>query len=281
MQISTNTWLFQNATTTGNGNIFKSGRNDQITIYITGDSTSRTILFEGCDAESTPNWFPIPAVKLSDLTSATSTTGNNEVWVIDMAQWVGVRCRISAIAGGTVKITGRVVEVGNSLIKNKDVQIIGNKSGKQASDTITRPNDTTAYSTGDVVSTGAGEILEFANLGASGDMIAIISSNLMVNINAVPSGCLGFRLHLYNASPTVIADNTAFNLPSADRAKYLGFINICLPKDIGDTIYAEDDGKVLYCKLTGSSIYGILTTLGTETPTAESIYTLTINTMGV
>jgi len=118
MQIQTNTWVFQDTTITGNGNVFKSGRNDQLTIYITGTNTSRIIHFEGCDAESTPNWFPIPAVKLPELTTASSTTGTNETWSINLTQWVGVRCRISAIAGGTVKITGRVVDAGASLINN-------------------------------------------------------------------------------------------------------------------------------------------------------------------
>jgi len=119
MDIQTNTWVFQNnATTTGNGNVFKSGRNDQLTIYITSNDTSHTINFEGCDGESTPNWYPLPAVKFPELTTASSTTGTNEVWVINLANFVGIRCRISAIVGGTVKITGRVVNTGSSLINN-------------------------------------------------------------------------------------------------------------------------------------------------------------------
>jgi hypothetical protein len=151
MDVQTNSWIFQDTTTIGNGTTFKSGRNNQITIYITGDSLSRTILFEGCDGESTPNWFPITAVKLSDLTSATSTTGNNEAWTIDLAQWVGIRCRISAIVGGTVKITGRVVEVENSLIQKSDVILAGSQTkllAQALNQVVTK--GTNYYLTGDV-----------------------------------------------------------------------------------------------------------------------------------
>lgn len=117
MDIYTNAWIFQDdATTTGNGNTFKSGRNDQLTIYITGNSTSRTIHFEGCDSEN--NWYPIPAIKFPELTTDTSTTGINEVWSINLANWIGVRCRVSTIQGGTVRITGRVVDMGASLLNN-------------------------------------------------------------------------------------------------------------------------------------------------------------------
>lgn len=122
MDIRTNSWVFQNSvTTTGNGETFTVGRNNQLIIFITGTSTSRTIYFEGSDAESTPNWYPIPAVKLPELTTVSSTIGNNEVYAIDLAPWFSVRCRISAVSGGTVKIVGRIVESGTSLISNKEV----------------------------------------------------------------------------------------------------------------------------------------------------------------
>ncbi len=119
MNVYSNSWIFQdNVTTTGNGVTFKTGRNNQMAVYIIS-SANYTVHFEGCDGSSTPNWFPIPAVKLPELTIATSVTGNaNQVFVIDLAHFAGVRCRVSAISGGTLKITGRVVDVGASLITN-------------------------------------------------------------------------------------------------------------------------------------------------------------------
>jgi hypothetical protein len=117
MQVQNNAWVFQNSvTTTGNGEILYPNHNDQVTIFITGTSTSRTIIFEGSDNDG--NFYSIPAVKLPTLTIASSTTGTNEAWVIDTTSWVGIRCRVSAIVGGTVKIIGKVVESGTSLISN-------------------------------------------------------------------------------------------------------------------------------------------------------------------
>jgi len=116
MNIQTNAWVFQDTTITGNGNVFKSGRNDQLTIYITGDSTSREVHIEGCDSDD--NWYSVPALKLPEMTIASVVTENNTVYSINLANYVGIRCRVSAVSGGTLKITGRVVDVGASLITN-------------------------------------------------------------------------------------------------------------------------------------------------------------------
>lgn len=116
MNIQTNTWVFQNsATTTGNGTSFQTGRNNQMTVYVIG-SGSFTVVFEGSDSESTPNWYAIPAVKLLDLT-VVSSTSTNGAYVIDLAHFVSVRCRISSITG-TVKVVGRIVDVGSTLLSN-------------------------------------------------------------------------------------------------------------------------------------------------------------------
>lgn len=102
-------FIFQdNITIIGNGSALYANRNDILTIYITGTATSRTIVFEGSDSEG--NWYNALACKLPELTMATQTTGTtNEVWTIDMTNWVAVRTRVSSISGGTLRITGKVV----------------------------------------------------------------------------------------------------------------------------------------------------------------------------
>lgn len=123
MKVQNNAWIFQNSVaTTGNGEILYPNYNDQITIFITGTSTSRTIHFEGTDNDG--NFYAIPAVKLPGLTIASSTTGNNEVWVINTTPWVSIRCRISAIDGGTVKIIGKIVDSGINLINSAKVDVL-------------------------------------------------------------------------------------------------------------------------------------------------------------
>ena len=133
MNIQTNKWIFQDdVTTPGNGNVFRTGRNDLVTVFITGTSSSRTIVFEGCDGEDTPNWYSLSAIKLPDRTIAESTTGTDEVWEIPLANFVAVRCRVSAVAGGTVRVTGRVVEVGTGMVGSKEVSLLAstNIAGK-------------------------------------------------------------------------------------------------------------------------------------------------------
>lgn len=162
-----------------------------------------------------------------------------------------------------------------------NVAIAESETGLGVSDTITRPANTTAYTAGDVVSTGAGEILEFASLGAANDIITILGARLSIAVNAVPSGCTGFRLHLYNASPTAIADNAAYNLPAGDLAKYLGYVTISTPIDLGDNIFSQDDNLNITVKLAGTSLYGILQTIGAYTPSSGAVKTIYLNVAGV
>lgn len=118
------TWIFQDsATTTGIGKLLYSNRNDNCTIFITGTSTSRTIQFEGIDNEG--NVFPIQGVRLSDYTKATLTTGTNEAWTIDISNVVGFQVHITTIAGGTVRVTGKVFESSHTLATSSSSSITG------------------------------------------------------------------------------------------------------------------------------------------------------------
>jgi len=105
------------------GEIFYSSTGDNVTIYISGNSTSRTILFQGCDESG--NWYSIQGVRLSDFTKATSTTGTAEVWNFDMTYWVGIRMNVTAVAGGTVNIIGKVVDSGHALAVSTTTSKVG------------------------------------------------------------------------------------------------------------------------------------------------------------
>jgi hypothetical protein len=143
--------------------------------------------------------------------------------------------------------------------------------GSSPSATITRPNNADPYIAGDVVGQDPAVNMTFSNiLPLSGGRFAILSVRMRIDVNAIPAGMQGFRLHLYNATPTGIADNAAYNLPEADRAKYLGYVTLSVPLDNGDTLWCQDDGVNFIGKLaTGSTtIYGILQTPFAFTPTA-------------
>lgn len=146
----------------------------------------------------------------------------------------------------------------------------------KAEATITRPNDTTGYTALDVISTLAGEVLTFDNIGPSNGVVLITAARIRLDVAAVPSGMGVMRLHLYTSAPTAIADNAAFNIPSGDRAKYVGSIDIGTPVDLGDTLWAQNDDVRKQVILTGDSVYGILQTVSAFTPTASVVKTLTL-----
>ena len=151
--------------------------------------------------------------------------------------------------------------------------------GAQASDTITLDAGVAAHSALDVISTAAGEVLEFASLGTASSSICILGAKLKYGHSAVPTSSAGYRLHLYNASPTAIADNAAFNVPSADLAKYIGYIDLSTLVDLGDSCASCDNNINFMAKLVGTGLYGILQCLAGETPEASKVFTITLNSV--
>ena len=174
--------------------------------------------------------------------------------------WLTAREYLAQLAGGLVQV------------------------GKSASASVTRPDNTTAYDELDVVGTDPATVLEFEGVSVSeGGFVAIMGVRLRIDAAAIPAGMATFRLHLYSSAPTAIADNDAYNLPSGDRAKYLGYITIPAPVDLGDTLQCQDDNVNLTVKLANGSttLYGILQTVGAYTPTALTVKQVTINTAEV
>jgi hypothetical protein len=160
--------------------------------------------------------------------------------------------------------------------------------GYSSSASKTRPNDTNAYAALDVIAeaTSGATVWTFSNIGPSGGGQLIIDAiQLRIDVAAIPSGMGGFRLHLYSTSPTAIDDNAAYNLPSADRGKYLGFAELTTPLDLGDTLWSASEEQFYQIRkqVTAASgtLYGILQTINAYTPTASAVYTVSLHAVGV
>ena len=141
--------------------------------------------------------------------------------------------------------------------------------GFSAQVTVTRPANVTIYSAGDVV----GGAISFPAIGPAGGEIQVISTDLRADIAAVPAGMTTMRLHLYNVTPpSAIADNGVWDLPSGDRASYLGFIDLGTPADLGSTVYCQADNIQKRIKLASgeTAVYGYLVSAGGFTPAANS-----------
>lgn len=154
--------------------------------------------------------------------------------------------------------------------------------GITVSKTTTRPANTTAYAVGDVVGEDPAANIVFNNVSSvSGATVIITGASLQARVGAIPSGYGNFRLHLYNTAPTAILDNAAFNLPSGDMQKYLGYIEFTTPEDLGDTLWTRVNNINLQVKLSGTSLFGILETRGAFTPTSGTVKELTLHLLEV
>jgi len=85
-----------------------------------------------------------------------------------------------------------------------------------------------------------------------------------------------WRLHLYNVTPpSAIADDAAFDVPTGDRASYLGYVDISQLVDMGATLYIDMPNLGKQIKLLGTSVFGYL--VNVTTLTAEAVaHTVTI-----
>lgn len=111
MIVNNERFVFQDKETSASvGTDMISEKCDHVTLYITGTATSSLVLFEGSDKDG--NWYASPAIRLSDLSCSSQTTGINEAWTIDLSNWFSVRTNISSISGGYITITGRATNSG-------------------------------------------------------------------------------------------------------------------------------------------------------------------------
>lgn len=123
---------------------------------------------------------------------------------------------------------------------------------------------------------GAGDIMEgakvFTNLGPQGGgVIKIIGASLRVDASALQASEAAYTLHLYNVTPpSALADNAAWDLPSGDRASYLGKIALGTPVDLGSTLWVETHTFNKRIKCLSANIYAYLATDAGFTPTAAA-----------
>lgn len=156
----------------------------------------------------------------------------------------------------------------------------GKSRAVKVSATKTRPNDTTAYTAGDVVGTGDW-VFDFQ--GAV-NALYLIAVALRFDVSALPSGMTTFKLHLYDAVTAVeLADNAPQTFLTADKAKYLMTINLDAPTDKGDFLFSRTTGifDQITLKKGSNKIYARLETDGAFTPTALAVKNISLIGVGI
>ncbi len=109
-----------------------------------------------------------------------------------------------------------------------------------------------------------GAATTFTAVGASGKQVMICGATFSIATTTPVASA--FRLHLFNVAPTVIADDAAFTLASADIAKYLGWIDLGTAFDLDSTAqWISQDGLAKPVLLASADIIGYLQNLTTVT----------------
>lgn len=154
-----------------------------------------------------------------------------------------------------------------------------------ASAAVTRPNDTTAYTSGDLVanSTTAGSVtpLQFTLPEKAGTGQTIIIRVRMAKTGTSTTNA-SFRVHMYQASPTVAnGDNGAWSTDQA--ANYLGNIDVSTSLAFTDGAAGFGSaaaGAEMRIRLaSGGIIYSVIEVRGAYTPTANEVFTVTFETL--
>jgi hypothetical protein len=107
----------------------------------------------------------------------------------------------------------------------------------------------------------------FAFAAPSGSVFCITDAEL--EIDGATAEATAWRLYLYNVTPpSATADDGAWDLPSGDRASFLGYIDLGTAVDLGSTQWVETHAINKVVKLSGTSVFGYLVNLTTLTPAA-------------
>lgn len=148
---------------------------------------------------------------------------------------------------------------------------------------FTRPSDTTAYASADLVanSTTAGSVtpLSFSAARYSGGSGMIRRARLLKTATSITNA--SFRLHLYGSSPTVTnGDNAAWLSITAD---YLGSIDFIFGVTFSDDAMAVGvpsvGSEIPFIPASGSTIYGLLEARGAYTPASAEVFTVYLDVM--
>ena len=150
---------------------------------------------------------------------------------------------------------------------------------------FTRPENTTGYTAGDVIgiadsgtpANAGSAIHKLTSCGPAGGVVRLAELALQIGLTAVTSGMANFRVHFYNANPTAILDNAAFDFVSGDRGKYLGYVDLVTPEDFGSTLWTQGPvprDKELQLASGQTSFWVQIETRGTYTPASATAYTL-------
>lgn len=254
-----------------------------LVIDITGTFTA-TVAFEYTINGS--DWYSLSAINNSSGSVATGATAVG-VFKVDVSAYQLVRVRCSAFTSGSIEVFMRGVTFGTAKLGDGSSEShIGQVTGSlnTVSTEMTRPADTTAYTSGDVVSnaTSGNALIVMTDLARiTGGTGYIVGARLSTDKKSITPR---FRVHLFNASNlTFSVDNVAYKEVYADSSKRLGYFDLGAMTTATDTTNSDMSRsmdmalRIPYKAATGTkSIYALLEALDGFTPASGEKFTLTL-----
>lgn len=166
--------------------------------------------------------------------------------------------------------------VGNDAVSASNPLLV---SGGLLNNSFSASGTFTPAATSHVAGDVNGAAATFASMGTSGQRIMI--NSLTMEIDGATIETTAWTLHLYNVTPpSALADDAVFDLPSGDRASYLGAIAIPQIVDLGATLYIEVNNIGKQVKLAGTSLFAYLVNGTTLTPQAVA-HIITLHAQGI
>jgi hypothetical protein len=147
---------------------------------------------------------------------------------------------------------------------------------------MTRPANTTAYTGNDVIGPASGTSAWTFPVAAGQGEYMITRVQLRIDDTGLIAGETSYNLFCYDVTPpSALTDNSAFDIPTGDRAALMAKISVGTPIDEGSTLYIEQDGiNAQVSSLTGN-IFCYLVTVGAYTPTSGRVYNMKLHTVRI
>lgn len=168
-------------------------------------------------------------------------------------------------------------------------QIAGVSTFTRVSANFTRPADTTAYASGDLV----------ANSVTAGSVVALSWTCLPIAMNVAADGYFlvrrarlkksttgvtnaAFRLHLYGTDPTASTgiangDNGAWSVNDATYLGYIDFGSMVAHRDCAMMFSVPSTGaEIAHSPASGTTLYGLLEARGAYTPGNAEVFTVSL-----
>ncbi len=157
------------------------------------------------------------------------------------------------------------------------VTVVGGLSANPSA-MFTRPADTTAYASGDLVanSTTAGAVVPLSLTAARVAAGGFLLHRLLLRKSGTSTTNAAFRVHLFGAAPTVTAGDNGV-LAMSGSASYLGQVDITMTQAFTDGAVGMSDFTMsdMIVRLgAGQSLYALIEARGAYTPASGETFAL-------